>query len=286
VRLLLQGRDILDAAVAAIRGRLAARGGRDVVFVSAGWDGAGGGGAEAVSPAGAGAVEASVSWRGRVLGRLRATGATAADLQPMASWLASWLALRDQHAQLREAAFTDSLTGASNRRFFDNFLGVAIEQARRDRQPLTLLMFDIDDFKQYNDRYGHGAGDEILVEAVRLLRSVVRPSDKVCRIGGDEFVVVFHEPQGPRVAGSRHPSDIFQIAQRFQRAIAEHKFPKLGREAPGVLTVSGGLATYPWDGNTPELLLARADELALQSKKQGKNVITLGPGAEREHGGK
>jgi two-component system, cell cycle response regulator len=207
-------------------------------------------------------------------------------LAPHAAWLGSWLALRDQHSHLREAAFTDSLTGAYNRRFFDHFLATAIEQAREERRSLTVLMFDIDDFKQYNDQFSHAAGDEILVEAVKLLRSVIRPSDKVCRIGGDEFVVIFHEPTGPRSPASKHPSDICQIAERFQKAIWGHKFPKLGREAPGPLTISGGLATYPWDGDTPERLLERADQLALQSKKQGKNCIALGPGAEREHGAK
>jgi two-component system cell cycle response regulator len=115
---------------------------------------------------------------------------------------------------------------------------------------------------------------------------VIRPTDKVCRIGGDEFVVIFYEPTGPRTPASKPPSTVYEIAQRFQQEIAAHKFPKLGREAPGPLTVSGGLATYPWDGSSGEALLARADELALQSKRQGKNAILLGPGAERERGGK
>jgi two-component system cell cycle response regulator len=282
VRLLLQGRDIVDAAAAIIRRRL---GGRDIIFTTSGRDGGSPGAAGSAAPE-EGAAEVSVSWRGRLLGRLRGVGVSAPELLAHASWLGSWLSLRDQHAQLRDAAFTDSLTGAYNRRFFDHFLGVAIEQARRERRPLTLLMFDLDDFKQYNDHHGHAAGDEILTETVKLLRSLVRPSDKVCRIGGDEFVVIFHEPTGPRSSTSRHPSDIYEVAHRFRDAIAAHRFPKLGREAPGTLTISGGLATYPWDGNSPETLLARADELALQSKRQGKNVITLGPGAEREHGGK
>lgn len=274
VRLLLQGRDLLDAAVEILRGRLA---GRDVVFVSPNPNRAIDGSAEGVH-------EASVGWRGRLLGRLRSRTVPAEQLAPHAAWLASWLALREQHAQLREAAFTDSLTGAHNRRFFDHFLQVAIDHAASRRQSLTVLMFDIDDFKQFNDRYGHGAGDEILRETVRLLRSVIRPTDRVCRIGGDEFVVIFHEPDGPRTNSSKPPSSISLIARRFQDAIASHKFPKLGRDAPGALAISGGLATYPWDGRTAAELLGRADELALQSKRAGKNCITLGPGAERECG--
>jgi diguanylate cyclase (GGDEF)-like protein len=226
--------------------------------------------------------EAKVAWRGRVYGAIRSGTAPVEALAAQANWLAGWLALRDQHAQLRDAAFTDSLTGAHNRRFFEHFLRAAIEQAAAGRRSLTVLMFDIDDFKVFNDQYGHAAGDEILKEAVRLLRSVIRPTDKVCRIGGDEFVVIFHEPDGPRSAASRPPTSVFEIARRFQDAIASHKFPKLGRDAPGRLQVSGGLATYPWDGRTAEELLARADELSLQSKRLGKNCITLGPGAERE----
>ena len=223
-------------------------------------------------------VEA-VAHHGRSFGWL--TGPTAGSedsaLRQSAEWLAHWMALREQHRQLYSAAFTDSLTGAWNRRYFERFLESAIKDAQRRRHSLTILIFDIDDFKHYNDTYGHPAGDEILTETVRLLRSVVRPSDKVCRIGGDEFAVIFHEPEGPREAGSRHPGSISAIATRFQRQIAAARFPKLGADAKGRLTISGGLATYPWDGHSVETLVGRADELVLDSKRQGKNVICFGP---------
>jgi two-component system, cell cycle response regulator len=265
VRFLIQGREITDAALDLVRQRL---GGRRVALAAED---------AAVEP---GSGEAAVAWRGRILGRLRSPEVSSEELAQHASWLASWLVLRDQHAQLREAAFEDPLTGAYNRRYFDQFLRMAMEEARKERRGVTLLMFDIDNFKKFNDQYGHGAGDDILRETVRLLRSVIRPSDKVCRIGGDEFAVIFHEPTGPRTPSSRPPSDVCQIAARFQGEVAAQRFPKLGREAPGPLTISGGLATYPWDGATPESLLARADELAMQSKRMGKNCITFGPGAE------
>jgi two-component system, cell cycle response regulator len=267
-RMLIQGRDVADAALELVRRRL---GGRDVALVLSG---------EEEARAGEAGNEAAVAWRGRMLGRLRSRDTATEELAPHASWLAAWLVLRDQHGQLREAAFADPLTGACNRRYFDQFLKMAMDEARKERRGITLLMFDIDDFKQFNDRYGHAAGDDILRETVRLLRSVIRPSDKVCRIGGDEFAVVFHEPTGPRTPSSRPPSDVCQIAERFQREVAAQRFPKLGREAPGPLSISGGLATYPWDGATPEALLSRADELAMQSKRMGKNCITFGPGAE------
>ena len=224
-------------------------------------------------------------WRGRRLGVLRSQAVGHDKLAVQAAWLASWLAMRAQHVTLRDGAFTDPLTGAYNLRYYDMFMESAIRQLRTERRTLTVLVFDIDDFKRFNDDYGHEAGNDILIEVVRLMRKVIRPTDKVCRMGGDEFAVIFYEPTGPRKPSSRPPRDIFRIAQRFQDAIANHKFPKLGRDAPGALTISGGLATYPWDGSTPKQLRDWADKLALESKRQGKNAINLGPWAEREPGG-
>jgi diguanylate cyclase (GGDEF)-like protein len=218
-----------------------------------------------------------VAWEGTVLGHLRSKLVEESVLAVHAHWLAAWLRARDQQSQLRAAAFTDPLTGAYNRRYFDRFLATAIDQARDARRHLTVFVFDIDDFKTYNDRYGHDAGDEILRETVRLMRSVIRPTDRVCRIGGDEFAVIFNEPSGPREEGTSHPKDMFTLAQRFQQQVRQHRFPKLSDCLPGTLTVSGGLATFPWDGGTPEQLLSRADQNALASKRQGKNAITFGP---------
>jgi diguanylate cyclase (GGDEF)-like protein len=143
------------------------------------------------------------------------------------------------------------------------------------------MVFDIDNFKSYNDQFGHEAGDEVLRDTVKLMMSVIRQGDRVCRIGGDEFAVVFADPEGPRLAGSMHLESIEAIAKRFQDQICAMRFPKLGTEAPGTLSISAGLATYPWDGHDPAALLRHADQLALESKRKGKNVITLGPGAQR-----
>lgn len=222
---------------------------------------------------------ARVGWDEATYGTLRAARTPQDQLIPAARWFAGWLRLHDQQNQLREAAFTDSLTAANNRRYFDLFATRALGAAREKRHYLTILLFDIDNFKQYNDMYGHEAGDEILIEVAKLMRAVVRPTDRVCRLGGDEFAVIFHDPQGPRQEGSQHPADVRNIAIRFQQQVSEHKFPKLADKAQGTLTISGGLATFPWDGQTPAELLAHADKLLLQSKKAGKNAITLGPGA-------
>ena len=259
VRLMLTGQDLTEAAIQIVRERL----GRD----------------DAAFVLGQGPSGAPVTWRGRIFGALECQGIETSVLSPHAGWLGAWMALRDQHVQLRDAAFVDSLTGAYNRRYFDLFLSSVLEQAQDQRRAITVLVFDVDDLKTFNDRYGHAAGDLILKETVRLLQSVIRPSDRVCRIGGDEFAVVFHDPEGPRSAGSTPPKSVSDIALRFQREVAGKRFPKLGLEAPGTLTVSGGLSTYPWDGRTPDELLAAADERAMRSKREGKNVIRFGPGA-------
>ena len=297
----LAGREVVTAAVEVIRTRLGlAAGSPGVRFVAEGIEGGGatsderratsnegrenleapvrrGGGL--VAPGGLGApVRVEVRHRGVVMGWLVSTeaGVPASALAGHAAWLGRWMALAAQQRALRDAAMLDELTGAYNRRYFRRYAEAALAQAAKDRNVVTLLLFDIDDFKGYNDRYGHAAGDEILTEVVKLLRSTIRPHDRVCRIGGDEFAVVFYEPQGPRDPGSKPPEDVHQIARRFQEQIRGHRFPKLGDCLPGTLTISGGLATYPWDGRTVEELLERADALALESKRAGKNAIRLG----------
>lgn len=212
-------------------------------------------------------------------GFLYAPLADAKKLGSWADWLGHWMALGRHIEGLWNLALRDELTGLWNRRYFNRFLTNILNRAVRRRFRVTLLVFDIDNFKTYNDRYGHQAGDEILRETAKLLQSVVRDHDVVARIGGDEFAVIFWDAEGPRQPDSEHPNTVRKAADRFQRAICAHKFPKLLEEAPGTLTISAGLAGFPWDGRDPEDLLARADEMAMHSKQQGKNVVTYGPGA-------
>ena len=225
------------------------------------------------------AAQAEVRHQGRLYGSLVTAMAATKQLLPWAQWLGHWLALDAAYREYRLMAYRDDLTGAWNRRYFRRFLEETIVQAATRRRPLTVMVFDIDDFKLYNDRYGHEAGDVILCETVALLNSVIRDCDRVCRIGGDEFAVVFADVEGPREAGSSHPESVEQIARRFQEQICTMRFPKLGLEAHGPLSISAGLATYPWDGNDPTTLLHLADQRALESKRKGKNHITYGPGA-------
>ena len=206
--------------------------------------------------------------------------ATAQRLAVWAGWLVRWLRLQAQFNRLRDLAMRDELTGAWNRRYFNRFLQRIVQRAAEDRQQVTVMVFDIDDFKQYNDAYGHAAGDEILREVARLMMGSVREHDVVARIGGDEFAVIFWDAdQQRRRPDSKHPDDVLNAAKRFQKAVVEHRFPKLLDKAAGNLTISGGLAGFPWDGRSPEELLEAADAMALRSKTQGKNAITVGPGA-------
>jgi len=229
----------------------------------------------------AGHPSASLHYLGRDHGVLHAPPPASTDsLGPWAAWLARWIALEDQFEHLRTLSVKDELTGAWNRRYFDRFLARVLERAAEGRQQVTLLVFDIDDFKLYNDEYGHAAGDEILHEVAAMMRCSVRDHDVVARIGGDEFAVIFWDAGERREAGSKHPGDVRAAAERFQKAITNHKFPKLGDQAAGHLSVSGGLAGFPWDGRSVDELVAFADAMAIRSKRAGKNAITFGPGAE------
>lgn len=250
-------------------------------------------GEERLEQGGQGYVRVPIRQRDRMLGVLEAqlgpgSGVegeslekTRQRLESWAAWAGCWLAMHEHVQELRELAFKDELTGAWNRRYFERFLEAILKRAAAERFPVTLMVYDIDDFKKYNDQYGHAAGDEILRETARLMRSVIRAHDVVARIGGDEFAVVFWDPKGPRRPHSRHPADVRQAARRFQEAVCNHRFPKLLDQSRGTLTISGGLASFPWDGRTAQELLEKADAMCLASKKQGKNVITFGPGALR-----
>ncbi|MCH2136676.1 MAG: GGDEF domain-containing protein [Phycisphaerales bacterium] len=198
-------------------------------------------------------------------------------LKAWTRWMAVWLRLEQRLERLREEALCDDLTGALNRRGLDRFLEASIEAARSARREVTVMVFDIDDFKAWNDRWGHEAGDTILRQVVQLLGSVIRDGDAVARTGGDEFVVVFADRMPPRTPGSTHPDSIDTIARRFQSQITAMKFPQLGLAAPGGASISGGLATFPWDGADGATLIRIADERALASKRRGKNCLTFGP---------
>lgn len=185
---------------------------------------------------------------------------------------------------LEKLATEDDLTGLKNRRYIWEFSRQIIERARKTNGRVTLLIFDIDNFKQYNDVYGHCAGDEILRQAAILIRRCCRSHDVVGRIGGDEFAVVFwdrvrsklaDQQSDRRLAAAEHPKEAVFIAKRFRREFEKAELHLLGPEGKGVLTISGGLASYPRDGSTIQELFQQADKALLEAKRSGKNRIYL-----------
>ena len=181
----------------------------------------------------------------------------------------------DRQRKWQELALTDELTGLPNRRQLMQTLAELMPRAARERFRVTLLMFDLDNFKHYNDQFGHTVGDELIRELGGVFRKHSRKHDVVTRYGGDEFCVVFWDAEQARVAGSRHPANALQVLQRFRRDLREHTFSSLGHGARGQLTISGGLATFPWDATTPDDLIRRADDALRQAKQAGKDRIYL-----------
>jgi diguanylate cyclase (GGDEF)-like protein len=182
-------------------------------------------------------------------------------------------AARQRH--WRTLALTDDCSGLPNRRYLHERLDAILTLAANQRQPATLLLFDIDDFKTYNDEHGHHVGDEILRRVGALFRKHCREHDVVTRYGGDEFAVVFWDPHGPRVPGSKHPDCALSVLQRIREALRAESIEGPESAGPGRLTISGGLATYPWDAIDAATLLSRADEALLAAKRAGKNRILL-----------
>ena len=199
----------------------------------------------------------------------------AQKLTHYAGVLSHVLTAASKQRQWRRLAVTDECSGLPNRRFLREELTAILARAQVEHFPVTLLFFDLDDFKSYNDRFGHDAGDEIIRVTGELFRENCREQDVVTRYGGDEFAVVFWDREGPRTAGSKHPQCALSVLDRVKEALRTHRFPLLGPEGQGRLTISGGLATYPWDATAPEELLTRADQALLAAKRDGKNRIYL-----------
>lgn len=186
--------------------------------------------------------------------------------------------------QLEKLATEDGLTGLKNRRYIMAFAEQVIDRAERTAAPVTVLIFDIDNFKHYNDVYGHAAGDKILKQAALLMRNSCRSHDVVGRIGGDEFAVIFWDNSNKRISktGSErrsgpaeHPGEAVFIAKRFRKELNKAELNLLGPEGKGVLTISGALASFPRDGSTVEQLFRKADMALLEAKRNGKNKIYI-----------
>jgi diguanylate cyclase (GGDEF)-like protein len=169
---------------------------------------------------------------------------------------------------LREMVARDGLTGIQNRRMFDQHIQRVWQQAVREQERVAVLLADIDCFKDYNDRYGHQAGDECLrAVAVSLSQCARRPLDFVARYGGEEFAVVLYEASREYVA---------EVLTRIQRSIAELNIPHEASRVASRLTVSIGAAfILPSGSRTPEGLIQLADEALYCAKEQGRNRVVV-----------
>lgn len=165
-----------------------------------------------------------------------------------------------------QLAVIDGLTGIANRRKFDNALTYEWKRALRNNSPLSIIMVDIDFFKDYNDHYGHGAGDECLRRvAGALTRSLLRPGDLVARYGGEEFVILLPETDA---------HGALEVADRLCTLVEELSLKHAHSAAADHVTVSAGCATLiPSPESTPEILLSDADTMLYKAKREGRNRV-------------
>jgi diguanylate cyclase (GGDEF)-like protein len=180
--------------------------------------------------------------------------------------------LEEMQRQLEALSNQDALTGIANRRAFETRLSLALADAARRREPLALALCDVDDFKAYNDRYGHPAGDACLRDVAAVLASGCgRATDLAARYGGEEFALLF--PATP-AAGA------LLVLDRIRQGLAARAIPHAGSRCASVVTVSIGLAVSRQgeEAETMHTLIARADAALYRAKAQGRNQIAVAEG--------
>jgi diguanylate cyclase (GGDEF)-like protein/PAS domain S-box-containing protein len=165
---------------------------------------------------------------------------------------------------LQEQAVRDGLTGLYNRRYLDEMLDREVSRARREGNPLSLVMLDIDYFKKVNDTYGHQAGDEVLKVLAATLMADIRTEDMACRYGGEEFLILL--PNMPLIAALERAEGWRKAVERL--SIVHGNFPIC-------FTISLGVAAYPEHGKTPDDLTRCADQALYRAKHDGRNRVVV-----------
>jgi two-component system cell cycle response regulator len=172
--------------------------------------------------------------------------------------------LRASVKQTIELAVTDALTGLNNRRYLDNHLNVLFNRSMARGKPLSVLITDIDRFKQVNDTYGHDAGDEVLKEFANRIRSTVRGADLACRYGGEEFVIIMPDTS-PEVAAA--------VAERLRASVETSGFTLKSTGEELRVTASFGIASRLSSVLTPDQLMKQADLALYEAKNTGRNRV-------------
>ena len=163
-----------------------------------------------------------------------------------------------------EQAIRDEMTRMYNYRYFIQELHREINRSKRFKTCFSLMMIDIDHFKEYNDKNGHPEGDKALKLISNLMDQNTRTTDTVCRYGGEEFTIIMP---------ALKKSEALMIAEKLRILIENHRFPGKGEEPCCKLTISIGVASYPEDSTHPEVLLQFADKAMYKAKSQGRNRV-------------
>jgi diguanylate cyclase (GGDEF)-like protein len=183
-------------------------------------------------------------------------------------------ALNEANEKLAHLSSTDQLTGVDNRREMDRHLHQEWQRMAREKQPLSLMMIDVDMFKAFNDNYGHPAGDKCLVQIVQVLQGQLkRATDRLARYGGEEFVIILSNT-GDEAAGLAE-----ECRQAIETAYIDHAFSAVSDR----ITISIGLATIVPDlSYSSERLIAAADNAVYRAKQQGRNRVVIADKVEIE----
>ena len=174
--------------------------------------------------------------------------------------------LEDNSNQLQQLANTDKLTQLANRLSLDSFLETAFESARRDKDNLSILMFDIDNFKRINDTYGHEAGDQVLIKASHILKKAFRTADMFARYGGEEFVAVLPGCPVEKAAA---------IGDRAIKAVEKTAIVISGKVSVHVTVSAGASGLLRTDTNYTDVI-KRSDAALYRAKQTGRNRICIG----------